>query len=253
MKNLLLMMIAIIPGFFFAQNNEGKITYKEEVKFDFELPEGMEHMRDKLPSSETFNRELLFNESTTLWKNAEGEQNEAESTFEDTNEEGNIQFKMVMVGSESQLFKDLDKEAKVEKTDFMGKVFLITGTLEEFPWKLTGTQKTIAGYECQQAVFQDTTKKIEAWFTPKIPISSGPAEFGALPGMILEINMDDGKTIISATKVELKKLEKDDIRPPKKGKKVSQEEFDEIVASKTEEMEQDMGGENVMRINIGGN
>jgi len=248
MKNLLL-LIAIVPAFLFAQNNEGKITYSEEVKFQIDLPEDMEHMRDKIPSSQSFEKELIFNESTSLWKNAETDATEHEATFEDTNEQGNVRIKMVTTGSESVLYKDFDKNQKVEKTDFMGKVFLINGELKAYPWKLTGETKSVAGYDCQQAIFQDTTQKVEAWFTPQISVSTGPADFGALPGMILELSIDDGQTTISATKIEFEKLESDEIQAPKKGKKVSQEEFDAVVEAKTKEMAEEMGG-NTMRIKV---
>jgi len=249
MKNLLLLIITMSPAFIFSQNNEGKILYTEEVKFQIDLPEEMAHMRDKIPSSQKSEKELLFNESTSLWKNAENAVDEHAATFEDTNEQGSIRFKMITTRSESELFKDLDKSQKTEKTDFMGKVFLINGDLKDFPWKLSGESKTIAGYECQHAIFQDSTQKVEAWFTPKIPISTGPADFGALPGMILELSIDDGQTTIRATKIEFVKLEKEKIQAPKKGKKVSQEEFDAIVQAKTKEMQEEMGG-NTMQIRI---
>ena len=245
----LLFLIAIMPTFLFAQNNEGKIYYAEEVKFQFELPEGMEHMKDKFPSSQKSEKELLFNANSSLWRAAEMEAQEDAATFEDTNEQGNIRIKMVTVGAESKLFKDLDKNKKTEKTDFMGKSFLINGDLKTFSWKLSGKSKTVAGYACQQAIFQDSTQNVEAWFTPQIPVSSGPAEFGALPGMILELNIDEGQTRIWATKVNLEKLDLSAIQAPKKGKKVSQEEFEAIVEAKTKEMEEEMGG-NATRIKI---
>ena len=250
MKNLLLLLIALIPSVFFAQNNEGRILFNEEVKFQIELPEEMAHMKDKLPSSQTAQKELLFTTSNSLWQNAEVAVNEEAATFEDTNEQGNIRIKMVAVGAESKLFKDLDKGQKIEKTDFMGKAFLISGELKIYPWKLTGAQKTIAGYDCQHAVLQDTAQNVEAWFTPQIAVSDGPAGYGALPGMILEISIDGGQTTIVATNIELKELDQDAIQAPKKGKKVSQEEFDAIVESKTKEMEEEMGG-NAMRIRVG--
>ncbi len=249
MKNLLLIFTIIFSNVLIAQNNEGRILYTEEVKFQIDLPEEMAHMKDKLPSSQKSERELLFSPSTSLWQAAEVADNEDTATFEDTNEEGNVRIKMIAVGSESKLFKDLDKNTKTEKTDFMGKVFLIKGDLKQYPWKLSGASKTIAGYDCQQAIFQDSSRNIEAWFTTQIPVSSGPAEYGALPGMILELNIDNGQITISAARVELKKLEADAIQAPKKGKKVSQEEYEAIVEAKTKEMEEEMGGSG-MRIKI---
>ena len=248
MKNLLFVLF-LIPSFLFAQKNTGKIVFTEEVKFEFELPEEMAHMKDRLPSSQKFERELLFTETSSLWKNAEEVEDEHSATFEDTNEQGNIRFKMITTGAESELFKDLEKKKKIEKTDFMGKVFLINGTLKNYAWKLSGESETIAGYECQHAVFQDTTQKVEAWFTSEIPVSSGPADYGSLPGMILKIKIDDGQTVISASKVEFAEKYAEAIQAPKKGKKVSQEEFDAIVEAKTKEMQEEMGG-NAMQIRI---
>ena len=134
-------MFALIPALIFAQNKEGKITYTQEVKFQLDLPEGMEHLKDQLPSSQKSQRELLFNASSSLWRNAEVPENEEAATLEDTNEEGNFVFKIKTIGGESELFKGLDSGQQIEKTDFMGKVFLIDGTVKKHPWKLTGAQK----------------------------------------------------------------------------------------------------------------
>ena len=251
MKKILAFVLAITPTFLFAQNAEGKIIFSEEVKFEINLPEGMEHMKDKLPSSQKSQKELLFNATTSLWKSLEVEENEAAETLEDTNEGANFRFKMITSeGEDSELYRDIAAGKKIEKTDFMGKVFLINGSVETYPWKLTDERKTIAGYDCQKAIVQDTTQKVEAWFTSAIPVATGPSHYSALPGMILAVSIDDGRQTITATEVELMKLDKDAIRAPKKGKKVSQEAFDKIVADKMKEMEEG-AGENVMRIRIG--
>ena len=72
----------MVPSFLFAQKNTGKILFTEEVKFEFELPEEMAHMKDRLPSSQKFERELLFTEMSSLWKNAEAIENEHSATFD---------------------------------------------------------------------------------------------------------------------------------------------------------------------------
>jgi len=75
---------------------------------------------------------------------------------------------------------------------------------------------------------------ITAWYTPEIPVSQGPAEYWGLPGLILEVN--DGRTAILCSKLILNPEEKVKIQAPTKGKKVSQEEYDEIAIKKAEEM-----------------
>ncbi|MDC6365789.1 MULTISPECIES: GLPGLI family protein [Flavobacteriaceae] len=82
---------------------------------------------------------------------------------------------------------------------------------------------------------------ITVWYTPEIPVSQGPGQYWGLPGLILEVN--DGRTAILCSKLILNPEEKISIEAPSKGKKVTQEEFDEIVAQKMEEMRKRFEGE----------
>ena len=75
-----------------------------------------------------------------------------------------------------------------------------------------------------------------AWFTPSIQVPTGPDNFGMLPGLILEVNINDGETIMTAKEVTMKEVDKEILKEPTKGKEVTQEEFEEIVKKKTEEM-----------------
>ena len=50
------------------------------------------------------------------------------------------------------------------------------------------------------------TIDIVAWYTPQIPVSHGPAEFGGLPGLILELTTDE--TVLLCSKI---------VMNPKKG------------------------------------
>ena len=75
-------------------------------------------------------------------------------------------------------------------------------------WKVSAEQKQIAGYLCQKAVLQDTARQVEVWFTPQIPVGIGPGEFADLPGMILELSMNNGDRTVVADKVDLKTLDK---------------------------------------------
>jgi len=74
---------------------------------------------------------------------------------------------------------------------------------------------------------------VTAWYTPEIPVNQGPENYWGLPGLILEIN--DGRTTILCSKIVLNAKEKAEIKPSKKGKVVSQKEYDETVIKKMEE------------------
>ena len=78
------------------------------------------------------------------------------------------------------------------------------------------------------------TIDIVAWYTPQIPVSHGPGEFGGLPGLILELTTD--QTVLLCSKIVMNPEKKDDILMPSKGEKVTRIQYDEIVKLKTEEM-----------------
>ena len=79
------------------------------------------------------------------------------------------------------------------------------------------------------------TITITAWYTPQIPVSAGPAGYHGLPGLILETN--DGSQTIICSKIVINPKKSNDIVEPKKGKKVTQKEFDLIMEKKMAEME----------------
>ena len=80
---------------------------------------------------------------------------------------------------------------------------------------------------------------LSAWFTPEIPVATGPSFYSGLPGLILEVS-DDNRTIL-CTKVVLNPKEKIKIKAPKKGTVVNNEEFKKIQEDKIKEMREQFG------------
>ncbi len=150
---------------------------------------------------------------------------------------------------ENKIFTDLKNKKQVEQCEFMTRLFLIEREIDIAKWKITGKQKTILGYPCQEAVLQKEGEKTIAWFTPAIAVSSGPDKFYGLPGMILAIESSDGKYAITAISVDLTPIDKSLLKVPKKGKKVTEEKFAKIVEKKKKE-----GNTNTetLRINLSG-
>ena len=247
MKRLLIIAAAALPALLFAQEKEGRIVYQETVKFEIQLPEGQEAMASMLPPSQSFTRILHFTGSESLYKTPDTEPEGGEAEW--TGSEGGATVKVVIRQPESQLYKDLKEKKKVELRELMGKRFIIRDETDTFHWKLTGEQQTVVGYTCFKAVHQDTARTVVAWFTPQIPVSTGPDSFGQLPGLILSVDVDNGKRTITATEVFAGESQDGKLTPPSKGKVVTQEEFDRIEAEKMKEMEQE-GGEGQMIIRI---
>lgn len=78
--------------------------------------------------------------------------------------------------------------------------------------------------------------EVTAWFTPQIPVSNGPGEYAGLPGLILELNVY--RTTLLCSKIVMNPKEAEKIEPPKRGTKVSREEYIQIVKEKTRELQE---------------
>mgnify|MGYP006135371173 FL=1 len=159
-----------------------------------------------------------------------------------------------MAGGTDVLYKNIKEKRMANKTDLMGKIFLIKDNLVSYDWELTGETKNIGNYTCYKAVFEKEEESIEikmidgevkeekgikkrtiiAWYTTDIPISNGPKNYGGLPGLILEIN--DGNETIMCSELVLNPSKTIDIKEPTKGKQVSREKFSEISLEKTKAM-----------------
>lgn len=64
-------------------------------------------------------------------------------------------------------------------------------------YKLTGKQKKILKYQCQEAKFDLNGRKYTVWFTPEVEINFGPLKINGLPGLILELTEETNKVKIT--------------------------------------------------------
>jgi len=157
---------------------------------------------------------------------------------------------MIMVqgsnGSNDVLYKNISENRMANKKELMGKVFLIRDNLVAYDWELMGETKNIGNYTCYKAKFEieeediqinmidgevkeeKVTKKrtLVAWYTPEVPISNVPSNYGGLPGLILEVN--DGNQTIVCSEIVLNPKEVKEIKEPTKGKVVTRDEFSKI-------------------------
>jgi len=232
MKKSFLFVLAIIAAIIVGaqENTSGTVKYEQVVKIDIKLDGDAAQFADMLPKERKSNKVLYFNPKSSLFENGEKAEDQNMSM---SSGGGNVMIKMEE--PENKIFTDLEKKNQLEQREFMTRVFLIEGEVNQ-QWKLTGNQKMILDYPCQEAVMEKDSSKIIAWFTPVIPVSAGPSNLGGLPGLILSVEKNDGKETINATSVDFAALPDDKIEKPNKGKKVTREEFDKIVEEKMKEM-----------------
>lgn len=157
-------------------------------------------------------------------------------------------------------YKNTKENLLLQNQEFYGKKFLVKDSLLPIKWSLGSETKKIGNYTCFKAIGTVPTKylswysfawselnkadstnvkdkikmsNIEAWYSPQIPVSSGPAEFSGLPGLILEVTT--GKTTLLCYKIVLNPDDKSKIEAPEKGKEVSKLEYKSIITNKMKE------------------
>ncbi len=230
MRRISLIVLLITPVLLLAQQKSGKVSYTQKVNLHMGLGEGNEEMKAMLPEFQESKFELLFNDKATLYRSVKEEVTEVNQTTQDG---GQMVFRME--GPKSTIFTDLASGDQIEERDMMGKQYLISGA-SELKWKMTGESKEIAGHQCMKAVLDGKDNKIEAWFASTLPFPSGPSTFGQLPGLILEVVMDEGRMITTANKVELQEVDAALLVAPTKGKKITRKKYQKLQEERMREM-----------------
>lgn len=93
-------------------------------------------------------------------------------------------------------------------------------------WELKSESKQIESYKCYKATmqekFDDKTREVVAWYTPEIPVPYGPAGYGGLPGLILQL--DFAQNVFIANKIILNPKKDFEITELKEGKIITERE-----------------------------
>ena len=262
-KILTLFLIISINGF--SQDFQGRAYYmsKSNVNTDFTKnmpPDRAKRIMGMMKKALEKNYTLEFNSNSSFFE-------EEEVLEAGQASRGGFNWMQFVTGPEGgSLHKDLQSKIYTNKKELFGKVFLVKDSIVPRKWVMTGETKQIGIYNAYKATI---TKEVEerafnfgrrpssnsseeedkepetpkmrevvmsAWFTPEIPVSTGPSMYGGLPGLILEIN--DDRTTILCTKVILNPKEKIKIKIPKKGKVVTKSEFEQISEDKAKEMQE---------------
>ncbi|MCF8246534.1 MAG: GLPGLI family protein [Saprospiraceae bacterium] len=242
MKLINFLFAFILPLLAYSQNTEGEITYVETVKLQLEFGDGpeAEEMKKMIPPSQSFPKTLYFNANASLYQDKAG--TEEEGQLDLSGQSGGGDFQIKIQRPDNKLYRNIAEGTTLESREFFGRYFLITDKAKAPAWKITGEQKKMMGFVCQKATVQlDSATAVEAWFTPQIPVSTGPSVNAGLPGLILELNMNGDQRTIVATQVEFKSLPKDALVKPSKGKEMTNEEFKVLEAEKMKEMGMEMG------------
>ncbi|MDA8893564.1 GLPGLI family protein [Flavobacteriaceae bacterium] len=251
-------MSCLITGSMFAQDFSGRATYKTHRKSSFELDSTTMAVNPGIQEQMEAQMRKMFQKTFTLdFSKSESMYKEEQELDAPKGPSANGGAMIMMIGGDGVsdiLYKNILEKRMANKTELMGKVFLIKDNLEAYDWKLIGETKNIGNYTCYKAVYEieeediqidmingglkeeKVTKKrtVVAWYTPDVPISNGPSNYGGLPGLILEVN--DGDLTIVCSEIVLNPKEIKEINEPTKGKIVTRQKFGKISLEKTKEM-----------------
>ncbi len=240
-----------------------------EIRANREItPEMQKNMEERMKKMLEKTFVLNFDKSASIYKE--------EEKLETPGQQGGGMRVMVnsFMGGGGIFYKDVKAKTYTVDKEFMGKEFLVIDSLPKLNWKMESETKQIGGYTCYKATavkeasktdFRNLRPKnkeekkddsgkasgetktnfadnfempkeiiITAWYSPEIPVNQGPENYWGLPGLILEVN--DGRTTILCSKIVLNAKDKIEIKPSKKGKVISQKDYDETVIKKMEEL-----------------
>ncbi|GAB2770514.1 GLPGLI family protein [Rhabdobacter roseus] len=221
---ILLFTLSTLPVW--AQPVEGVVTYERVqywTKINARLPFLSQEEKDRMKM--TWGSSDGYKEKTVLYFN----ENQSKYT-KNTEATGGYSWSK----EEDIFYRDFANGTQKSLLAMLGKTYLLDDSLPEPHWKIMNQIKDISGHVCMLAVMDDTVRKqtIKAWFADDIPVMAGPEKFFGLPGLILEVDVNDGDAIITAIKVEMKPVT-EEIKLPKKlkGKKLTNAQYESLISN----------------------
>jgi GLPGLI family protein len=236
-----------------AQQKEGRVIYERTMQMQFRMP----GMNDNVDRTRTDKFELLFGNDQSLWKRVE----ENDDVQDMTGPGEGVRIRMMDGGSDDVTFHNFNEQKIIESHELFDRTFIVEDSIRKLSWKISDETKTILGYECKKATATQLgqrmtmevingqaerkqvpdTSRIVAWYTSAIPVAAGPQFQGQLPGLILELNINNGRIEYKALEISAK-ADVASIKAPKGKKKLTPAEFDKERDKLMEEMRNNGGG-----------
>jgi len=199
---------------------EGKIVYERKINMHRRMTD--ESMKAMIPEFNIAKTELYFSGGESIYRNVKTE----EDIRDKAGEENNGNLVMRMGGADDQIYKNYAQEKMIQQKELGPKKYIIEDSIYRQNWKMEEVTRVIKGYTCKKATTHNREgKDVIAWYCEDIPSSSGPEIFGGLPGLILELNINDAEIVFSALEIGAGDFDKKIVRAPSDGKKISRKEF----------------------------
>lgn len=204
-----------------AQMREGRVVYERKFNMHIDLPD--DNMKGIVPEFNVSKVELLFTGDESIWRNVPEEADIRDEAGKDTY--GPV-IRMNFGGTDDVTYKNYKDEKMVQQREMGPKKYIIEDSFPHQVWKLESDTLSIAGHLCKKATTHNQQNApIVAWYAEDIQSSSGPEVYGGLPGLILQLNSNNGQMVFTAISITTKDLDKRVVKTPTDGKKISRADF----------------------------
>jgi GLPGLI family protein len=219
---------------------EGRVVYEHRLHMEPFFKTLNAEMPDRMPGTLTETFELLFAGAQSLWQPLPDAAEEA-AMIQNT---GGNSMRIARWGAADAMFCDFEKGLKVTQTELHAKQYLVEDSIGKWNWNLLNETKELLGYTVRKATaFQygtrvvmglengelkpqtlpDTTVVV-AWYAADIAVAAGPGQSGQLPGLILELNENNGRSVYKAIEIA-PVVNSNRIKEPKGGKRMAAAAF----------------------------
>lgn len=228
--NLLMIKLTLLLIVLFSS-----LTFCQEKKTDNILIINYDHILhlEGMPQATKINATLLSNSESAIYEmdflNNSG-------FVEKVEDKSGDMLYSIKPSKNPVIYKTLKKGIFFSKERIMSNFYLVEDNVGIFEWSLKNNFKDILGYKCQEAQVNYRGRTYKAFFTTKIPFSTGPWKFGGLPGAILRVESQDGVFSMTANSLEIKN-EKSNIKFPFSNEKaISWDDYIKIYDKKYREL-----------------
>lgn len=193
-----------------AQNTEGRVYFERKTNLEKKFKGSDSPWTRRIKEKNKIDKfELLFTDSTSIFLPIESD----------------VPDDLSWATSKNKVYQNFASGERISLMSFWSGDLPIEDSIKVREWKMTTSERKIAGYDCRKVFCQvNDSTRIYAWYAEEIPVSSGPESFNGLPGMILGLATEDGGVVYFAREVVFEDVEVEEKIPDYKKKEVKTEE-----------------------------
>jgi len=180
--------------------------------------------------------ELAFANSQSLWESIPDMEENNETT-----DEGNGNFRVMRFGGGDDLtYHNFETGKSIQLRELNSRNYIVEDSIQKLNWKVSEETKIILGHKVQLAKTERYAMRsvmtmengemkrqmipnstvINAWMAMDIPVPTGPEFQGQLPGLILELDINNGQIVYNAIEIS-EKVNPSIIKEPKGNKHIT--------------------------------